>query len=136
MRLQTKSQAAGTVVIDDADWPFADPPNFAVIVDGRIFDDAVWIYFVGHDEDDGGWQFHGPGFGDPDNAKVVGLGTMLKRDPSIRALADLPLGWFAWRETPTSAWHRNHRTTEITGPLSPAPDAVSGRRHLRHRLLR
>ena len=91
-------------------WPFADPTNVAVIVEKRIISGDTWIYYVGHDEEDGGWQFHGPdGFADVSDAKVVGLGTMFRIDPSIGELADLPLGWCAWRETKQSGWKRTRQ---------------------------
>jgi hypothetical protein len=89
------------------EWPFADPPNTAVFTDKRILDGSSWIYYVGHDADDGAWQFHGPdGFADEANAKVIGLKTIFELDASISALVDLPLGWCAWRDSPTSAWQR------------------------------
>jgi len=88
-------------------WPFGDPPNVAVFTDKRILEGAAWIYYVGHDADDGAWQFHGPdGFADEGNAKVVALKTICELDASIMTLADLPLGWCAWRETKASAWQR------------------------------
>ena len=89
------------------DWPFDDPPNLAVIVDKRILSGETWVYYVGHDEDDGGWQFHGyDGFAKVEDARVVGLRTMVRLDGAIAALADLPLGWCAWRGTPQSDWQR------------------------------
>lgn len=88
-------------------WPFADPPNVAVFTSKEILAGHDWIYYVGHDEDDGAWQFHprsGPA--SESDAAVAGLGTMLTLDPSIGQVADLPLGWCAWREEQTAAWQR------------------------------
>lgn len=88
-------------------WPFDDAPNTAVIADGKIIRGETWTYYVGHDEDDGSWQFHGPeGFASEEDAKVVSLGTMLKLDRSIADLADLPLGWCAWRDSQNEKWER------------------------------
>lgn len=93
--------------MDTAKWPFRDPANVAVFADKRILEGATWIYYVGHDRDDGAWQFHGPsGFVDEENASVVALKTICELDASVMALADLPLGWCAWRETVTSPWRR------------------------------
>ena len=39
-------------------------------------------------------------------AKVVGIGHILDRDPTILPLLDLPAGWEAERETPTGDWVR------------------------------
>jgi hypothetical protein len=92
-----------------ADWPFEDPPNVATITTRPVIDGSSWIALVSHDEDDGGWQFLGPEGPLEDQAMVVGLGSILKRDGSIAELADLPLGWRAWRTTPDQPWQRAPR---------------------------
>jgi hypothetical protein len=89
------------------DWPFDDPPNFATITTRAIMQDDDWIALVFHDADDGGWQFLGP-LGAPhiDDGMVVGLDDVLEKDRSIAELADLPLGWRAWRDSPDAPWQR------------------------------
>ena len=116
-------------------WPFAEPPNLAVIVNRKIIHEGDWIAYVSHDADDDGWQFFGraklplscsdEGFGNktssagaspshiatPDGNDAVrrrriGLGEILELDETIAELADLAPGWHAWRESPASAWQR------------------------------
>ena len=88
-------------------WPFADPPNVAVFTSKQILEGRDWIYYVSHDEDDGAWQFHPrDGSASESEAAVAGLKTMLELDPSLRQIADLPLGWCAWREDPKAEWRR------------------------------
>jgi hypothetical protein len=87
-------------------WPFSDPPNVAVITSKKIIEGTDWIQRVSHDADDGAWQFHPLGGTTEDDAKVVGLKTILIIDPSIALLADLPLGWCAMRTTANSVWKR------------------------------
>ena len=89
-----------------ADWPFEDPPNLAVITSRAIVSGDDWIAYVSHDEDDGGWQFHGPEAIGIDDAAVVALRTIFDKDPSIAELADLPPGWQASREAPDAPWER------------------------------
>ena len=91
-----------------ATWMFPDPPNVAVLTTRSIVYDGVWIAHVSHDEDDGCWQFHDSRLEGPQtaDAMVVGLGEMVTRDPTLNALADLPIGWRAWREAPTAPWQR------------------------------
>ena len=89
-----------------ADWPFEDPPNVGEITSRKIIAGEDWVAYVSHDEDDGGWQFHGPEPMPVDEAAVVGLGTMLRKDASIAELADLPVGWQAWRQSPEAPWER------------------------------
>ena len=38
-------------------WPFADPPDMAVISVMQVFLQGMPVLHVTHDEDDGGWQF-------------------------------------------------------------------------------
>ena len=39
-------------------------------------------------------------------AFVVALREMIEHDPSLAILADLPLGWHAWRTDKDSKWER------------------------------
>ena len=64
------------------------------------------ILQVTHDEDDHGWQFLGNETPTTAEAMVACLEDMVKRDPSIRPLSDLPLGWHAWRKTAQDPWTR------------------------------
>lgn len=87
------------------DWPFSENKNVATFTSRQIASGEDWIYYVSHDADDGAWQFHGiAGPCGEDDAVVVALETMLERDPSIGALAGLPLGWHAWRKSEDSEW--------------------------------
>ena len=86
-------------------WPFADTPNTASITTRQVLEGAP-ILHVTHDEDDGSWQFLCGTTNDPADARVVGLGRMYARDPSVGELADLPEGWMAWRDSPELPWQR------------------------------
>ena len=88
------------------DWPFEDGPNVAVIVTRDVMHGGAWIAFVSHDEEDGGWQFHGEEESDVDAAMVVALGRIVELDPGIAQLSDLPVGWQAWRTGPKAKWQR------------------------------
>lgn len=90
-------------------WGFDGPPNMATIVDRRIIREGRWIAYVTHDSDDGGWQFH-TADDDIDNLMVIGLLNMVNRDPTITQLADLPIGWHAWRASPDEPWQRAMKT--------------------------
>ena len=89
-----------------ADWPFDDPPNVATLTTRPVMDGSSWIALVSHDEDDGGWQFIGPEGASMDQAMLVALHNVLRRDATIGELADLPLGWQAWRDAPDQPWQR------------------------------
>ncbi len=91
------------------DWPFDDPPNVATITTRSIMHEGAWIAMVSHDEDDGAWQFLPAGGFTEADAMIVGLHHFLEMDPSVAELADLPLGWRAWRSAPGSPWQRAPR---------------------------
>jgi hypothetical protein len=93
------------------EWPFDDPPNVATHTTRQIVRDGRPILYVSHDEDDGAWQFH---TGDAEvslwDGMIVCLSEMVRSDPSLLALADLPYGWVAFRESVDSPWRRCRRT--------------------------
>src|SRR5579871_3609481 len=88
------------------EWPFSDPKNLAVFTTTSILNGTKPILDVFHDAEDGGWQFLDREEPMIENAAIVSLHSMVRRDPSICALADLPYGWQAWREHPDSPWQR------------------------------
>jgi hypothetical protein len=90
-------------------WPFDDSPSRAVITLKRILQAEQPIRYVSHDADDGGWQFLDGGDVHDEDATLVGLGTILRFDPIVGELADLPLGWYAWRSTVDEPWQRRER---------------------------
>jgi hypothetical protein len=73
-----------------------------VIVDG-------WpVLLVTHDASDGAWQFVN-GHGDTDqmgSALILEVEEVVALDSSLADLLDLPLGWYAWRESRDDEWKR------------------------------
>jgi hypothetical protein len=72
-----------------------------------IISGAAPILYVSHDLEDDGWQFLDGRTFDRADAALVGLGEIVRRDPSVSELADMPPGWVATRETKQSPWRRN-----------------------------
>ncbi len=87
-------------------WPFADPPDLTVITLTRILEGRSPVRLVTHDDDDDSWQFLDGDHAFERDAVVVGLGEMVGLDPSLEALSDLPLGWYAWRSGQGEPWSR------------------------------
>jgi hypothetical protein len=96
------------------DWPFADPPNVMTVTMRQIVHGGEPILLVCRDADDGSWQFLTGGSFHVTDGKLVTLRSMVERDSSLAELADLPLGWQAWRERRGSPWER--------GPADSAED--------------
>jgi hypothetical protein len=80
-------------------WPFPDPPNAVTMTTRHVMELGMPILMVTHDADDGCWQMLCGTTDDTDDAHVVGLVEIYKRDSSIGQLADLPRGWRARCET-------------------------------------
>jgi hypothetical protein len=89
-----------------SNWSFHDPPNLAVITLSQIIELGHPILYVSHDSDDGGWQFLHGGDVQMQDARVVALREIVERDPTLLELADLPLGWYAWRSSVSEPWIR------------------------------
>lgn len=86
------------------DWLFPDPPNVAVFTVRQVLYAGAEIVLVSHEEDDGAWQFLDRDGARMEDAMVVSLSSMLRRDPTLAELAQLPLGWLAERERRGSPW--------------------------------
>jgi hypothetical protein len=80
------------------------PYNVAVITIPEIADGKKPILLVTHDAGHGGWQFM-PG-GDISGIKPLAIEKeeILRIDPSLEEITDLPIGWRAVRETSKSEW--------------------------------
>jgi hypothetical protein len=88
------------------DWPFDQPPNCASLTVRQILRDRGPILHVCHDADDHGWQFLGWADAEVADGMEVCLSEILRLDPSIREVADLPPGWHAWRRAIGETWVR------------------------------
>ncbi len=92
-------------------WLFQDPPDVVAYTSKAVAELGHWIHYVSHDEDDGAWQFHSVD-GAPqstDDARLMLLRNIVALDPTVACLADLPLGWIAWRDSRDSEWNRKQR---------------------------
>ena len=99
------------------DWLFDQPPNCATFSVRQVFKAGEPILHVFHDEDDHGWQFLGRGDDELADAMVVCLSEVLKLDPSVREVADLPPGWHAWRQAVGEPWSRGRNLASLGSDL-------------------
>ena len=90
-------------------WAFADAPNLAVVTQVQVLRHGMPVLYVTHDVDDGGWQFLTGEAVDVADSMIAGLEEMVRHDPSLVTLADLPIGWCAWREGRDAEWQRGPR---------------------------
>jgi hypothetical protein len=100
------NQISKTLLIQMIDnWAFMEPRNLAVFTTAKILSKADCILYVLHD-DEGDWQFHSGQKTHDEEPKIVALSEMVKLDPSIVDLVDLPMGTIAIRQTKNDFWQR------------------------------
>lgn len=86
-------------------WKFADSPHAGAFLSKAVDNGIEPITFVSHDADDGAWQFLGDSMSDSGGVLVC-LHHPIDRDRSLVELADLPLGWYAERNSIGEPWIR------------------------------
>ena len=89
----------------DSDWKFDVPVNTASFTTTYVLEGSLPILEVYHDHD-GEWQFMCGTTNATVDAKLVCLGCMVERDPTLNQLADMPTGWLAYRESQEHPWSR------------------------------
>jgi hypothetical protein len=87
-------------------WPFADLPNVAVFTVRSIAETERPILVVRHDGDEVAWQFLTGEALEMKDAMLVSLAEIVRLDPTLTALADLPVGWQATRARVGDDWRR------------------------------
>lgn len=71
------------------------------------------IVLVSHDADDGGWQFLCGTTSNPADGRIVHLEEVVRMDPTVSEVADLPPGWVASRTTVGGEWTREPQMPEV-----------------------
>lgn len=84
-------------------WPFDQDPDVAAVTSQSVIDGAP-ILLVVHYSDDHSWAFLDGEDLEFDSGRVVAMKTIFAYDPSLAAIADLPPGWVARRESVASQW--------------------------------
>jgi hypothetical protein len=90
-----------------SNWPFPDAQDSKALTLVQILTASRPVLVVTHDADDGTWQFLDGGNDlKGADARLAPLRVLLNLDPTLAEVADLPLGWVAWRGTVGAAWQR------------------------------
>jgi Domain of unknown function (DUF4262) len=90
-------------------WKFSDTPHTNAFLSQTVYDGKEPITYVSHDADDGAWQFLGEKMDAGGGPVLVCLHHPIDKDPSLKELADLPLGWCAERAAPGDVWTRREK---------------------------
>ena len=83
-----------------------DPLDPAVATVSQVIERTRPILLVTRDAGHGGWQFMDGSDTTGRKPVIILKKDMLKIDPSIRQVLDLPVGWKAYRSSPQAEWQR------------------------------
>lgn len=84
---------------------FLENESTAVITTKAIIKHEKPIVLVFHDKDDGMWEFLDGEDVSEENAAVVSLSEILEIEKSLNKLADLPIGFGAFRDDEDQDWN-------------------------------
>jgi hypothetical protein len=90
---------------DDSEWKFNAGKNRAVFTTKPVINQRLPILRVSHDVD-GDWQFLCGTTNQVADGALVRLSTIIRLDPTILELGDMPAGWRATRPAPGQPWRR------------------------------
>lgn len=93
------------------DWSFPDPPHTGVYLSQAVHKGVEPVTYISHDHD-GDWQFHGDSMSGGHPPVISCFHHPIDADPTLKELADLPIGWYAERLSPSEAWIRQQLPPE------------------------
>jgi hypothetical protein len=94
-------------------WPFDQPRNCGTLTMRQILDGSEPILLVSHDADDHGWQFIGISDASVADGRIVCLEEIVRLDPTVLEVANLPPGWQAVRGEIGGQWSRRLRPPDL-----------------------
>jgi hypothetical protein len=97
------------------DWKFPDDPHTLAFLSKTVQTKEEAVSYVAHDSN-GDWQFLGDKMIDGGGPVLSCLHHLVDDDATIQELHDLPLGWYATRNTPRALWQRFEHGPEEDDP--------------------
>jgi hypothetical protein len=86
------------------EWPFDQEPRAAALTAIGVLKQNLPILNVVHYSEDHSWAFTCGTTNATEDGRLIAMEEALKIDPTLRAIADLPPGWRAWRDYVGGAW--------------------------------
>jgi hypothetical protein len=86
----------------EKDWPFMEPTNTVSFASAKLLS-GLPVLLVYHDHD-GDWQFLHGQLEEEDECVIICMGCAFERSPTVGQLAQLPVGWKAYREGEDAPW--------------------------------
>jgi hypothetical protein len=86
------------------DWPFDQAENVAALTTVGVIESGLPILVVQHYEDDHSWAFLCGTTNNTKDARVIGMGEAMRKDPTLESIAHLPPGCIAHRDMIGGVW--------------------------------
>lgn len=103
-------------------WAFPSRPTATAFTTVRVVEEAAPIVYVVHDEDHT-WQFIDELAWLESDIRISHLAHIVDGDPTLASIADLPLGWQAFRGDVGGEWTRSPLPT----PADQPPETITRR---------
>ena len=100
------------MVANSDDWPFDQGPEISALTTRQILDASEPIRQVVHYSDDHSWAFTHGTSDEKEDYRIVHMSHLLELDESLRTIADLPVGWSAWRDAQSDNWERTQEDSD------------------------
>jgi len=111
-RLEEDFWASNNPKSSPFDWKFPDPPHTAAFLSKTVHEGTEEVTYVSHDVEDGAWQFLGDLMDEGGGPVISCLHHPIDKDPTLKELADLPIGWCATRAKTGDPWLREEKPPE------------------------
>lgn len=98
------------LIMHELPWPFGAPETTTCYADARVLSGQrpILLFVCESDDESDGYVYHAMTGDDEDlraeNIAVVCLSHVVGLDPTLRHVADLPLDWWATRESEQAEW--------------------------------
>lgn len=104
------------VLHDDERWPFDQEATVAAVTTRAVTEEGHPVLLVVHYAHDHSWAFLTGAPFDTSDGRITLMGKVLRRDPTLRQVADLPPGWLAERESVGGRWSRKPNPDDADDP--------------------
>ena len=88
-------------------WAFDQGPSVSALSTKQVMEQGLPVLQVEHYADDASWAFTCGTTDDESDGMVVSMESVVAKDPLLVSIADLPVGWSAWRSSATAPWQRD-----------------------------
>ena len=87
-------------------WKFDQTPEVSALTTKQVLEKDLPVLLVIHYGDDCSWAFLCDTTEEESDSKMTTMEEMVKKDPTLEEIADLPPGWIAYRDFVGDEWDK------------------------------